>query len=230
MLSPRCAQFQGSAHPARRWTVNPDYRRPVGFSFDASAAAPEDVHQTLEQLLALPGESAPSAAPRGLVLDGFQEIVDIDPACRGYARGLPGAARGRPRLPRQRRHMMRRLFSDENEPFWRSAKPSSSASSRPSPSARYIDERFARDRPTIEADALDALLRTTGGHPYATQELCYFLWQLTPRRAGRRPRRSKGRSRASCAPRTRTSPRCGTARRRSSACCCRRSPPSPAAR
>ena len=24
------------------------------------------------------------------------------------------------------------------------------------------------------------MLQTTGGHPYATQELCYFLWQLTP--------------------------------------------------
>jgi len=30
------------------------------------------------------------------------------------------------------------------------------------------------------------VLETTGGHPYATQELCYFLWEETPkgRRAG----------------------------------------------
>ena len=29
------------------------------------------------------------------------------------------------------------------------------------------------------AETIAAVLETTGGHPYATQELCYFLWEQT---------------------------------------------------
>jgi hypothetical protein len=29
-------------------------------------------------------------------------------------------------------------------------------------------------------EVVDRLLGMTAGHPYATQELCYFLWQQTP--------------------------------------------------
>jgi hypothetical protein len=78
-----------------------------------------------------------------------------------------------------KRHMMRRLFSDENEPFWRSAKPVELGVIAREPFAAYIVERFAASGRSIATEAVDAVLRTTGGHPYATQELCYFLWQLT---------------------------------------------------
>ena len=78
-----------------------------------------------------------------------------------------------------KRHMMRRLFSDENEPFWRSAKPVELGVIAPEPFTAYIVERFRTSGRSIEPDAVAAVLRTTGGHPYATQELCYFLWQLT---------------------------------------------------
>src|SRR5258705_545986 len=52
-----------------------------------------------------------------------------------------------------KRHMMRRLFSDENEPFWRSAKPVELGVIAPEPFAAYIVERFRATGRSIQADA-----------------------------------------------------------------------------
>ena len=116
-----------------------------------------------------------------LIFDEFQEVVDIDPTLPRLMRAV---FQEQPEVAHvylgSKRHMMRRLFSDENEPFWRSAKPVELGVIAPEPFAAYIVERFRASGRSIEPDAVDAVLRTTGGHPYATQELCYFLWQLTP--------------------------------------------------
>jgi uncharacterized protein len=48
----------------------------------------------------------------------------------------------------------------------------------------YITERFESTGRKIAPEAISAVLDITRGHPYATQELCYFLWELTP--GGRR--------------------------------------------
>ena len=43
-----------------------------------------------------------------------------------------------------------------------------------------IQEQFERTGRTIDPAVLNRLLDVTGGHPYATQELWYFLWEATP--------------------------------------------------
>jgi len=54
--------------------------------------------------------------------------------------------------------------------------------------APFINARFEATGRRIGADALAGVLETTDGHPYATQELCYHLWEETPaRRAAGRP-------------------------------------------
>ena len=78
--------------------------------------------------------------------------------------------------------MMRRIFSDANEPFWRSAKQVELDVIPPEAFRAHIAARFADTGRRIGDDALDAILATTLGHPYGTQELCYFLWQATPPR------------------------------------------------
>ena len=212
--------------------VDPDTGK-LSFGFDAGYA-PEDLRATLEHLLALPGELGAERKRRvALIFDEFQEVVDIDPALPRLMRAV---FQEQPEVAHvylgSKRHMMRRLFSDENEPFWRSAKPVELGVIAPEPFAALHRRALpapaaARSSPTPST----RVLRTTGGHPYATQELCYFLWQLTRGGRGRRPRPPRRpRSRACCARRTRTSPRCGTTPRRSSACCCRPWPPSRAAR
>jgi hypothetical protein len=164
--------------------VDPDSGR-LSFGFDADHR-PEELRATLEHLLELPGQLAAERGRRvALIFDEFQEIVDLDPALPRLMRAV---FQEQPEVAHvylgSRRHMMRRLFSDENEPFWRSAKPIELGVIAPEAFRGYIAERFEASGRTIDPQAVDAVLAVTGGHPYATQELCYFLWQLTP--AGRR--------------------------------------------
>jgi uncharacterized protein len=163
-------------------TVDPDDGS-LSFSFDASAA-PEDIDATLEHLLRLPAELAAERGRRvALVFDEFQEVVDID---RGLPRLMRSVFEEQPEVAHvylgSRRHTMRRLFSDENEPFWRSAKLLELGVIDPAKFAPFLDERFRMTGRTIAAATVQRLLEITGGHPYATQELAYFLWQETPRR------------------------------------------------
>jgi hypothetical protein len=152
----------------------------VSFSFDVGERR-EDIHATIERLLALPGELAADRKRQVvLVLDEFQEVVEID-------RRLPNLMRAvfqrQPEVAHvylgSKRHMMQRIFNDENEPFWRSAKQVELGVIAREPFAAYIKHQFERTDRYIAAAAVDAILDSTGGHPYATQELCYFAWQET---------------------------------------------------
>jgi hypothetical protein len=162
-------------------SVDPDTGR-VSFGFDAGRR-PEDLRETLERLLALPGQIAAERRRRVvLIFDEFQEIVDIDPALPRLMRAV---FQEQPEVAHvylgSKRHMMRRLFSDENEPFWRSAKPIELGVIAPEPFGEYIVQRFTDTGRKVAPEVVGAVLDVTHGHPYATQELCYFLWQLTPR-------------------------------------------------
>ena len=152
----------------------------VSFSFDVGERR-EDIHATIERLLELPGElAADRKRAVVLVLDEFQEVVEID-------RRLPNLMRAvfqrQPEVAHvylgSKRHMMQRIFNDENEPFWRSAKQVELGVIERAPFAAYIKHQFERTDRYIAAEAVDAILDSTGGHPYATQELCYFAWQET---------------------------------------------------
>ena len=58
---------------------------------------------------------------------------------------------------------------------------SSSARSRRRSSRRFLRERFDETEKGIDDEAVGRLLSATGGHPYGTQELAYFVWELVPR-------------------------------------------------
>jgi uncharacterized protein len=157
----------------------------LSFGFEAGRA-PEDLDETIERLLELPGQLG---AERGrqavLILDEFQEITDID---RDLPKLMRAVFQQQPEVAHvylgSKRHMMRRIFSDENEPFWRSAKQMELGVIAPEHFRGYIAERFESTGRRIRPEAVDRLLEITRGHPYATQELAYFLWQATrPRQA-----------------------------------------------
>jgi hypothetical protein len=46
--------------------------------------------------------------------------------------------------------------------------------------ATLIGARFSDTGKRIAPEALERVLQATGGHPYGTQELAYFVWELTP--------------------------------------------------
>jgi hypothetical protein len=80
-----------------------------------------------------------------------------------------------------KRHMMERIFNDENEPFWRSAKQIELGVIAPERFTPFAIERFAGTGKQLSEPACAEIMQLTGGHPYATQELLYALWEETGR-------------------------------------------------
>lgn len=160
--------------------VNPDDGT-LAFSFGVPRQ-PADIDATLERLLELPAELGGARRHRvALVMDEFQEIVSIDPDLPKLLRSV---FQRQPEISHvylgSKQHIMERIFNDANEPFWRSAKSIELGTIPAAPFAEFISERFGAGGREVESDVVTELLRRTGGHPYATQELCYALWQQTP--------------------------------------------------
>lgn len=150
----------------------------LSFSFAFGHSAP-DLDATIERLLQLPAELGGSGKRRtALVMDEFQEVVELDPA---LPRLLRSVFQEQPEVAHvylgSKRHIMRRIFSDANEPFWRSAKSTELGMIDPDAFTPFIADRFAVTGRSVSDEAAAALLGVTEGHPYATQELAYFLWE-----------------------------------------------------
>jgi hypothetical protein len=153
----------------------------MSFGFSA-ARAEADVDATIERLLELPVEIAADKGRRLVVsFDEFQEITAIDPRLPALMRAVfqqqPDVAHV---YAGSRREMMRRLFNDENEPFYRSAKTMEIGPIPVPLFAVFVKAQFDRTDRGVSDEAVDRLLAVTGGHPYATQELAYALWEEVP--------------------------------------------------
>ena len=105
------------------------------------------------------------------------------PSASADARRLPAPARGRPRLPRQQAphaaaHLQRSqravLAQREADGARRDPAGAVRASSSWSGSARHGE--------SIDGEAVARILELTHGHPYATQEVCYAVWEETAAR------------------------------------------------
>jgi uncharacterized protein len=160
-----------------RITLDP-YDGTLGFSFDATSRR-EDIDATLERLFELPAQLATDQKKRAaLVIDEFQEVLDIDPNLPSLMRSV---FQKQPEVAHiylgSKRSMMERIFNDENEPFWRSAKKMELGVIPPEKFGPFIKERFDETDRGIGDDLIEQVLEITHGHPYATQELCYFLWE-----------------------------------------------------
>jgi len=150
------------------------------FSFSAGHEA-GDVDATLERLFELPAELAAERGKRvALVFDEFQEVIALDPRLPALMRAV---FQTQPHVAHvylgSKRSMMRTLFNDVNEPFWRSARQMELG---PIPAAEFgafIARGFNSTDKRIDARFVDAVLAMTGCHPYGTQELCYALWEET---------------------------------------------------
>jgi hypothetical protein len=128
------------------------------------------INSTLEHLLELPAELGAERNRRiALVFDEFQQIVEVDPSLLPLLRSVfqkqPDVAHV---FLGSKRHMMERIFNDENEPFWRSAEQMELGVIPPPAFARFICSRFeqtstgrGRERGTVPA-AADVRLRVCG--------------------------------------------------------------------
>jgi uncharacterized protein len=151
------------------------------FSFQAGRR-PADIDDTIERLLELPGRIAAERERRVvIVFDEFQEIVGLD---RNFPNLMRAVFQTQPEIGHvylgSKRHILERIFNDKNEPFWRSAKQVELGLIPPAKFAKFIRARFDATDKGITLEALERLLGTTAGHPYATQELAYAVWQTVP--------------------------------------------------
>jgi hypothetical protein len=153
----------------------------LSFSFSGRSSEP-DMDATIAALLALPARLAADCGRAvALVLDDFQEIIAID---SGLVRLIRSVFEQQPEVAHvylgSKRHMMARIFDDENESFWRSAKQMELGPIAPDRFVAYAARRFTQTGKALGRAAAARALQITGGHPYATQELMYFLWEATP--------------------------------------------------
>jgi uncharacterized protein len=153
------------------------------FSFQAGRRK-EDIDDTIERLLELLGELAAERKRRVVIIfDEFQEVLALD---KRFPNLLRAVFQAQPEVSHvylgSKRHLLERIFDDRNEPFWRSAKQLEIGMIPPVKFASFVRERFRGSGKGIADDALGRLLRATGGHPYGTQELAYFVWELVEER------------------------------------------------
>ena len=140
------------------------------------------IDDTIEALLMLPGHIAAERKRRAvLVFDEFQEILTLD---RHFPNLMRSVFQEQPEVGHvylgSKRHVLERIFDDENEPFWRSSKRLELGTIEAGAFARFLRKRFEDTEKGIDDEALSRVLEATGGHPYGTQELAYFLWELVP--------------------------------------------------
>src|SRR6478735_4240321 len=160
-------------------TMEVDSDGTLRFSFQAGRRK-TDIDETIERLLELLGELAVERKRRVvIVFDEFQEILALDPRFPNLMRAVFQA---QPEVSHvylgSKRNMLERIFNDRNEPFWRSAKQLEIGPIAPAAFAPFLSDRFAATGKGIADDALQLLLEVTAGHPYGTQELAYFVWEL----------------------------------------------------
>jgi hypothetical protein len=151
------------------------------FSFQAGRRR-GDIDDTIERLLELPAELSVERKRRVvLVFDEFQEVVSLD---KRFPNLMRSVFQTQPEVGHvylgSKRQIVERIFNDRNEPFWRSAKRLELGPIRTDAFGPFIRSRFAGGGRSITEEALARLLDASGGQPYATQELGYFLWELVP--------------------------------------------------
>jgi AAA+ ATPase superfamily predicted ATPase len=150
-------------------------------SFEFTAGQPmRDLDSTIEHLLGIPGRVARERRRRVvLVLDEFQEVLDIDPHLPAMMRAVVQFQGDVAHVfLGSKRHLMQRVFTERNQPLFRMAKPMPLGSIEAERFSPFIRERFSSTGVVIDDEAIGQILAITRGHPQDTQELCHFVWAL----------------------------------------------------
>lgn len=139
-----------------------------------------DVDATLMRLLELPEKIAEDRGKRVVVvLDEFQEAPEIDKQLPALIRSVWQRQQNVSHVfLGSRRHTMTRLFTHENEPMYRMAKPMPLDPIGAEVFSTYIRDRFAATGQRIAEGSVSRILEITDCHPHDTQELAHFAWGL----------------------------------------------------
>ena len=149
------------------------------FEFSAGLRS-RDIDRTIEELLALPGHiAAERHRAVAIVFDEFQEVLSIDQHLPGVMRAVFQTQSDVAHIfLGSKRHLMQEVFSGQNQPLYKMAKPIVLRPIESIAFSSYIRTRFSETGLSIDEAAIHRVLTITDGHPHGTQELCYFLWSL----------------------------------------------------
>lgn len=139
-----------------------------------------DLDRDLEVLLAMPAKIAKDKNKRVvLILDEFQEIVDIDKHLIARMRTIFQHQTDVSHVYLGSKfHLMNDLFNNINEPMYKSAKTVPLHPFRPVDFAAFLRERFESTGKHISDEAIERILAITACHPNDTQQLAHFTWAL----------------------------------------------------
>jgi hypothetical protein len=139
-----------------------------------------DADALLSSLLELPQTIARDRKRRVvLVLDEFQQVIELDTHLPALLRSIFQTQSEVAHIfLGSRQHLMQEVFTDRNQPLYRSAKPLPLGVIERTKFAAFIRERCKSSFVGIGHAAVERILDVTASHPHDTQELCYFAWSL----------------------------------------------------
>ena len=151
----------------------------TGLSFEPSGATvgPE----ALTEVLDLPQKLLSGKGRAVVVFDEFQEVKDLLPN-DGFERVMRSAIQSHRNVSYiflgSRYHMLRRMFTDHNRPFYKSAVTILLGKPPVEESVRFVIDRFASAGKTIARDAAERLVGKIENIPYFIQQLGFETFRL----------------------------------------------------
>ena len=151
----------------------------TGLSFEPSGATvgPE----ALTEVLDLPQKLLSGKGRAVVVFDEFQEVKDLLPN-DGFERVMRSAIQSHRNVSYiflgSRYHMLRRMFTDHNRPFYKSAVTILLGKPPVEESVRFVIDRFASAGKSIAREAAERLVAKIENIPYFIQQLGFETFRL----------------------------------------------------
>ena len=151
----------------------------AGFSFEPSD---EQIGaEALTEVLDLPQKLLSGKKRAVVVLDEFQEVKDLLPN-DGFERVMRSAIQSHRNVSYiflgSRYHMLRRMFTDHNRPFYKSAVTIHIDKPPVDESVRFVVDRFASAGKAIARETAERLVAKVENIPYFIQQLGFETFRL----------------------------------------------------
>ncbi len=151
----------------------------AGFSFEPSDEQIGD--EALTEVLDLPQKLLSGKKRAVVVLDEFQEVKDLLPN-DGFERVMRSAIQSHRNVSYiflgSRYHMLRRMFTDHNRPFYKSAVTIHIDKPPVDESVRFVVDRFASAGKAIARETAERLVAKVENIPYFIQQLGFETFRL----------------------------------------------------
>lgn len=160
-----------------KMTIGPSGEASLTFEpFDAPIGP-----EALSEVLDLPQRLLSGKGRAVVVFDEFQEVKDLLPS-DGFERTMRSAVQSHRNVSYiflgSRHHLLRRMFTDHNRPFYRSAVTIQLDKPPLEESVRFVVDRFASAGKTIAPETAELLVGKIENIPYFIQQLGFETFRI----------------------------------------------------